>query len=330
MQHYLDDPNFKGIPALLATAQNSIKLPAYDFMQLLAAMKFEYKNVTFDGETGFIFGAKACRHYRFDNITFGFGSLEFEVPVFYFTREIKGKCHLLIEKNSDDQDANYYLGGPFLRAFMVLLDMDKNRVGFANKINNYGAEILGEGAPGPARPKNEHGLDRKEDPEDDDVHDNTGDQTGTDVPVDDPEGDDGLGKIIDDARKEHSRQTKGDNKTSVIVFVIVVLLVMAFIIVKCIVQKRKKEEDQESTFSQTTKEDLVRHQEKKNPPGKKKKSKKKKQTTIQNDESYDEDVEEKLDESVVITEQSLIEDEDSVLPIEQSTKEEDKENNEEE
>lgn len=206
MQHYLDDPNFKGIPALLATAQNSIKLPAYDFMQLLTALKFDYKNVTFDGEPGSIFGAKACRHYKFDNITFGFGGLDFEVPMFYFTREIKGKCHLLLEKNSDDQDPNFYLGGPFLRAFMVLLDMDKNRVGLANKNNNYGAEILGEGAPGPARPKNVHGLDRKEDPEDEDVHDNTGDQTGTDDPVDDtadPEGDDGLGKIIDDARKEH-------------------------------------------------------------------------------------------------------------------------------
>lgn len=153
MQHYLDDPNFQGIPALLATAQNSIKLPAYDFMQLLTALKFDYKNVTFDGETGSIFGAKACRHYKFDNITFGFGALDFEVPMFYFTREIKGKCHLLLEKNSDDQDPNFYLGGPFLRAFMVLLDMDKNRVGLANKNNNYGAEILGEGAPGPARPK---------------------------------------------------------------------------------------------------------------------------------------------------------------------------------
>jgi hypothetical protein len=133
-------------------------MPVYDYMKLLAQMKFDYKNVTFDGETGYIFGANTCSHYEFKNITFGIGVLDFEVPMFYYTREVDGKCQLLIEMNQNHSDPNYYLGGPFLRAFMVLLDMDKNRVGFANKVKNYGAEILGEGAPGPSRPKNLFGL----------------------------------------------------------------------------------------------------------------------------------------------------------------------------
>ena len=118
-------------------------MPVYDYMKLLAQMKFDYKNVTFDGETGYIFGANTCSHYKFDTLTFGIGNLDFEVPMMYYTREVKGKCQLMIEMNQDHRDPNYYLGGPFLRAFMVLLDIDKNRIGFAKKVKNFGAEILG-------------------------------------------------------------------------------------------------------------------------------------------------------------------------------------------
>lgn len=38
----------------------------------------------------------------------------------------------------------YILGTPFIRAFMIILDFHKNRIGFANKKRNYGAEITGD------------------------------------------------------------------------------------------------------------------------------------------------------------------------------------------
>ena len=43
------------------------------------------------------------------------------------------------------------MGQPFLRAYVVVLNYEKNTIGFANKIKNFGSEILGNGAPGPKR-----------------------------------------------------------------------------------------------------------------------------------------------------------------------------------
>ena len=45
----------------------------------------------------------------------------------------------------------YILGTPFIRAFMLILDFGTNKIGFANKIKNHGAEITGEGAPRDSR-----------------------------------------------------------------------------------------------------------------------------------------------------------------------------------
>lgn len=38
----------------------------------------------------------------------------------------------------------YILGLPFVRAFMVYLDFEKNTVGLASKLNNYGAIITSQ------------------------------------------------------------------------------------------------------------------------------------------------------------------------------------------
>ena len=45
----------------------------------------------------------------------------------------------------------YILGQPFLRAFVVVLNYEKNTIGFANKQKAYASEILGKDAPGPKR-----------------------------------------------------------------------------------------------------------------------------------------------------------------------------------
>lgn len=55
----------------------------------------------------------------------------------------------MIQASSNDQ---YVLGMPALRAFHIMLDYSGNRVGFANKIRNFGAEIVGDNAPGNPRP----------------------------------------------------------------------------------------------------------------------------------------------------------------------------------
>lgn len=76
------------------------------------------------------------------------------IPEKYFTRDNNGSCEILIKPDLTVLESNmkgYYLGQPFLRAFITVFDYKKNTIGFANKRNNYGAEILGKNAPGPIR-----------------------------------------------------------------------------------------------------------------------------------------------------------------------------------
>ena len=52
-----------------------------------------------------------------------------------------------------ETNKGYILGTPFIRAFMIILDFDQNRIGFATKVNNHGAEITEVRAPsGPVIP----------------------------------------------------------------------------------------------------------------------------------------------------------------------------------
>jgi len=68
----------------------------------------------------------------------------------------KMRRNLAVPPGEDDVHTlgNVTLGGTFLRAFMIILDFESKRIGFANKIDNYRSEILGDEAPGPKRPKN--------------------------------------------------------------------------------------------------------------------------------------------------------------------------------
>lgn len=72
----------------------------------------------------------------------------------FYKRDVGGSCEVLIKPDLtvlETGKKGYYLGQPFMRAFITVLDYEKNTIGFANKKNNYGAEILGNLAPGPRR-----------------------------------------------------------------------------------------------------------------------------------------------------------------------------------
>ena len=167
-----------GSPAVLATASNSIKVPIEDFQEIAITFNKRYSDMKSDGKI--IRGSKSCNYYKFDNLTLTIGGLDFEIPPFLYTQTVDQRCEIMIEINdetSEKQDgiqteddgkdyvtsSGYILGTPFLRAFMILLEVEGNKIGFANKINNFGAEILGEGAPGPVRPKNDHNAEKHDD-----------------------------------------------------------------------------------------------------------------------------------------------------------------------
>lgn len=77
----------------------------------------------------------------------------------FWTQETNdAQCEFLLEKNDEFQKGKddmksdsgksdaatnngYILGLPFLRGFNIMLDFEKNKLGFANKLNNFGAII---------------------------------------------------------------------------------------------------------------------------------------------------------------------------------------------
>ena len=80
--------------------------------------------------------------------------MDYVVPPVYYSQTVGGQCHFLFEVNDHEEvdlKDKYILGLPLLKAFIVVLDYEKNSIGLANKQNNLGAEILGANAPGPKR-----------------------------------------------------------------------------------------------------------------------------------------------------------------------------------
>ena len=79
--------------------------------------------------------------------------MDYIIPSIYWARTINGQCEILFKLNTEKGELSegYILGQPFLRAYVVVLDYEKNTIGFANKIKSFGSEILGNGAPGPKR-----------------------------------------------------------------------------------------------------------------------------------------------------------------------------------
>jgi hypothetical protein len=138
--------------ALLATAQNSIKMPKADFTQLGIHLSRKISDLRNEGIK--MIGGSPCEFYDLGNLTLTIDQMDYVIPSQYYSQTEDGQCHFLFEVNNDDQSDlkdKYIIGLPFLQAFIVVLDYEQNTVGFANKQNNLGAEILGAGAPGPNR-----------------------------------------------------------------------------------------------------------------------------------------------------------------------------------
>ena len=57
---------------------------------------------------------------------------------------MNAEAQIKTDEGDDFQTNNgYILGTPFINAFMMMFDYDRNTVAFANKVNHFGAEILG-------------------------------------------------------------------------------------------------------------------------------------------------------------------------------------------
>ena len=138
--------------ALLATAENSIQIPTDDYVQLGIHLSRKVPDFVHVGLK--MIGQHPCTSYSLGNLTLTIDQMDYVIPPKYYTRDIEDKCEFLIAPNTNvDPEVRdkYILGQPFFRAFIVVFDYDDNSIGLANKIKNYGAEILGERAPGPRR-----------------------------------------------------------------------------------------------------------------------------------------------------------------------------------
>ena len=146
--------------AVIATALETIKMPDKDFVLLAHSLVEKYPDaITFDVDTDAISSVKPCSTFSLGNLTLRIAGLYHRIPqIFYTEATAEGGCRFLFERNdeysadkdsivSDDGVADaasnngYILGLPFVRAFMVYFDFEKNTVGLASKLNNYGAII---------------------------------------------------------------------------------------------------------------------------------------------------------------------------------------------
>jgi len=137
---------------LIATAQNSIQLPKADFVQLGIHLGRKIPDLRREGLK--MIGASPCQDYDLGNLTLTIDQMDYVIPSVYYTQTLNNECHFLFEVNNHEEPEireKYILGLPFLKAFIVVFNYEKNSIGIANKVSNFGAEILGANAPGPRR-----------------------------------------------------------------------------------------------------------------------------------------------------------------------------------
>lgn len=127
-------------------------MPKADFIQL--GIHLSRKISDFKHEGMKMIGGSPCEYYDLGNLTLTIDQMDYVIPPVYYSMTIDNQCEFLFAVNNHDETDlkdKYILGLPFLQAFIVVLDYEKNSIGLANKQNNLGAEILGANAPGPRR-----------------------------------------------------------------------------------------------------------------------------------------------------------------------------------
>ena len=122
--------------AVIAVASPYIEMPYGDLQYILNKMYKSDRTIRQNKVNGLWRSSRTCEKAVFRPITFTFGNYKFEIPPEYWTREIDYNCHLLIKTTNGNIDEGYVLGTPFLQAFKVVLDYQKNKMGFAMKNNS--------------------------------------------------------------------------------------------------------------------------------------------------------------------------------------------------
>lgn len=148
---------------MVATASPTLKVPLEDFTNIVRILKTEEPAIAIDNQR--IKSKQDCKSLKLSPIRLSFSSiLDLSIPPFLYTQTLvddpKGyRCLILVEENQEDSSRldsistqedgldyqtnnGYILGAPALQSFMVLLDFEKNRIGLAQKVNNFGATLL--------------------------------------------------------------------------------------------------------------------------------------------------------------------------------------------
>ena len=83
----------KKASAVIATALNTIKLPAAEFESLAVALNNEHQEIVNDGSI--IKSNLPCSHFNLGNFTIQIDGLHYIIPPYYWTREIDESCVFL-------------------------------------------------------------------------------------------------------------------------------------------------------------------------------------------------------------------------------------------
>ena len=147
--------------AVIATLEKRILMPKKDYMVFYNTLNTRYAGLVAE-DKGQISSKVPCAKFQLGNLTLRIAGLYYRIPQIFFTKDDgTGGCEFLVGINKEykddkdqittddgaaDKDTNngFILGRPFLKAFMIFLNFENNKIGFANKLNNYGALITSQ------------------------------------------------------------------------------------------------------------------------------------------------------------------------------------------
>lgn len=146
---------------MIATASPTVKVPFEDYQEV-AKILLKDRRLKYDNQL--IKSTVDCNKLNLQNLVLHLSGIKLSIPPFLYTRTLTHdpnhyKCLILIEQNEENTSSKdsiiteedgpdyitsngYILGTPVLQSFALLLDFNKNKIGFAEKVTSFGATIL--------------------------------------------------------------------------------------------------------------------------------------------------------------------------------------------
>jgi len=137
LHHYNKDTTAK-----ISTTSSFITVPRNNIMTLITDVLLDQRGFQQDSSRFYFIPNFRCMDLELQPLIFTIGDLEFSIPSYFYTldrsemnledntRLVENRCYLLFNTNDDSMDESFTFGLPFVQAYNVLFDFQKNKIGF--------------------------------------------------------------------------------------------------------------------------------------------------------------------------------------------------------